>query len=42
MFDMEGKQGDYPGVCRFSEKDINLKNIPDPQLILRFGEAVNR
>jgi len=36
MFDMEGKQGDYPGVCRFSDKAIYQKNIPDPQLILRF------
>lgn len=41
MFDMEGKQGDYPGVCRFSEKEIYLKNIPDPQLILKFPKAVN-
>jgi murein DD-endopeptidase MepM/ murein hydrolase activator NlpD len=41
MFDMEGKQGDYPGVCKFSEKDIYMKNIPDPQLILRFPKAVN-
>ena len=42
MFDMEGKQGDYPGACRFSEKGIYLKNIPDPQLILRFPQAVNQ
>ena len=41
MFNMEGKQGDYPGVCRFSEKEIYLKNIPDPQLILKFPKAVN-
>ena len=41
MFDMEGKQGDYPGVCKFSEKDIYLKNIPDPQLILGFPKAVD-
>lgn len=41
IFDMEGKQGDYPGVCRFSEKEIYQKNIPDPQLILRFPKAVN-
>jgi murein DD-endopeptidase MepM/ murein hydrolase activator NlpD len=38
MFDMQGRQGDYPGVCKFSERDIYLKNIPDPQLILRFPE----
>jgi murein DD-endopeptidase MepM/ murein hydrolase activator NlpD len=36
MFDMEGMTGDYPGVARFSEKDKWLKNIPDPNLILRF------
>ena len=39
MFDMEGKEGDYPGACRFSEKEKYLKNIPDPQLILRFPEV---
>lgn len=41
MFDMEGNVGDYPGVCRFSEKDKYTKNVPDPQLILRFPGAVN-
>ena len=41
MFDIEGKQGDFPGVCRYSEKEKYLKNIPDPQLILRFPAAVN-
>ncbi|WP_428328360.1 peptidoglycan DD-metalloendopeptidase family protein [Mucilaginibacter sp.] len=42
IFDMQGKAGDYPGVCRFSEKEIYLKNIPDPQLILKFPAAVNQ
>lgn len=41
MFDMEGRQGDYPGVARFSEKETWQKNIPDPGLILRFPDAVN-
>lgn len=41
MFDMEGMQGDYPGVCRFSEKQKYLENIPNPQLILQFPKAVN-
>jgi murein DD-endopeptidase MepM/ murein hydrolase activator NlpD len=41
MFDMEGKQGDYPGVGKFSEKKIWQKNIPDPGLILMFPDAVN-
>ncbi len=38
MFDMEGCCGDYPGVGRYSEKDKHLKNIPDPNLILRFPD----
>lgn len=41
MFDMEGRLGDYPGVCRFSEKEKYLQNIPDPQLILNFPAAIN-
>jgi peptidoglycan LD-endopeptidase LytH len=36
MFDMEGCYGDYPGVGRYSKKDLYLKNIPDPNLILQF------
>jgi len=26
--------GDYPGVCKFSEKETYLENCPDPDLIL--------
>src|SRR3569833_20005 len=36
MFDMEGLQGDYPGVAKFSEKQKWMANIPDPNLLLRF------
>jgi murein DD-endopeptidase MepM/ murein hydrolase activator NlpD len=36
MFDMEGKWGDYPGVGYYTEKERYLKNIPDPNLILKF------
>ena len=36
MFDIGDSYGDYPGVARYSEKDKWLKNIPDPNLILRF------
>ncbi len=39
MFDMEGCQGDYPGVGRYSQKDKYLLNIPDPELILKFQRA---
>lgn len=35
MFDMEGKSGDYPGVCKFSERDRYLLNCPDPNIVLR-------
>ncbi|HEY0245251.1 MAG TPA: peptidoglycan DD-metalloendopeptidase family protein [Mucilaginibacter sp.] len=36
MLDLEGCAGDYPGVGRYSEKEKWLKNIPDPDLLLRF------
>jgi murein DD-endopeptidase MepM/ murein hydrolase activator NlpD len=36
ILDMEGNKGDYPGVCRFSEKEKYLDNCPDPDLILRY------
>jgi murein DD-endopeptidase MepM/ murein hydrolase activator NlpD len=39
MFDMEGLKGDYPGVCRYSEKEKYRANIPDPNLILKFPEG---
>ena len=32
---MEGLKGDYPGVCKFSEREKYLANCPDPNLILR-------
>lgn len=32
--DMQGWKGDYPGVCRFSERQQWLANCPDPNLIL--------
>ncbi|SFE31847.1 Peptidase family M23 [Chitinophaga sp. CF118] len=33
--DMEGKKGDYPGVCRYSEREKYLANCPDPNIILQ-------
>jgi murein DD-endopeptidase MepM/ murein hydrolase activator NlpD len=32
--DMQGLKGDYPGVCRFSEREKYLANCPDADLIL--------
>ncbi|MBS1664665.1 MAG: peptidoglycan DD-metalloendopeptidase family protein [Bacteroidetes bacterium] len=31
-------KGDYPGVCRFSEKEQWLENCPDPDLILQMSQ----
>ncbi len=31
---LQGMKGDYPGVCKFSEKEKYLENCPDPDLIL--------
>ena len=36
MYDMEGKYGDYPGVCKYSEKEKYRLNVPDPGLVLGF------
>lgn len=32
--DMQAYVGDYPGVCRYSEREKYLNNCPDPDLIL--------
>lgn len=32
--DMQGKQGDYPGVCSLNDLHFYKKNCPDPNLIL--------
>ncbi|PST85204.1 peptidase M23 [Pedobacter yulinensis] len=37
IIDMKGMAGDFPGVCRYSERDIFLANCPDPQVILSAG-----
>jgi murein DD-endopeptidase MepM/ murein hydrolase activator NlpD len=34
--DMDGYRGDYPGVCKFSERSIWLERCPDTGLILRW------
>ena len=35
IIDMEYKEGDYPGVCRYSEREYYLSNCPDADLILQ-------
>lgn len=35
--DIGNRKGDYPGVCKFSEKEKYLENCPDPDLILQLN-----
>jgi len=37
--DMQGWKGDYPGVCRYSERDQWLARCPDPNLILQMVQS---
>lgn len=30
---LQGRRGDYPGVCSVSQKDLYLHNCPDPDII---------
>ena len=41
IIDMEKWQGDYPGVCKFSEKEKWLRNSPDPDLILKLNKYIS-
>ena len=34
IIDMQGKKGDYPGVCALSNRETFMANCPDPDLIL--------
>ncbi len=34
MWDLEGNEGDYPGVCKKSESDHFLQNCPNPAIFL--------
>ena len=39
--DLQGMKGDYPGVCKYSERETYVENCPDADLILKmmqFGE----
>jgi murein DD-endopeptidase MepM/ murein hydrolase activator NlpD len=33
-------KGDYPGVCKYSEREIYLANCPDPDLLLQLNRYV--
>ncbi len=33
--DMKDKKGDFPGVCKFKDRDVWIENCPDPNLLLK-------
>lgn len=35
--DMQGKEGDYPGVCKPSEREWYAANCPDPDVLLQMN-----
>ncbi len=39
--DMQGHEGDYPGVCSISDRDKYLSNCPDPDLILQLNKYIS-
>jgi murein DD-endopeptidase MepM/ murein hydrolase activator NlpD len=40
ILDIGNWNGDYPGVCRFSEKEQWLENCPDPDIILQMNKHI--
>jgi peptidoglycan LD-endopeptidase LytH len=40
ILDMQDWEGDYPGVCKFSERALWLNNCPDPDLILQMNRFI--
>lgn len=40
ILQMEGKQGDYNGVCKFSEREKYLSKCPDPDGILQLNQYI--
>jgi peptidoglycan LD-endopeptidase LytH len=37
IIDLEGNEGDYPGVCKYAEREKYLANCPDADLILNMN-----
>ncbi len=38
ILDMQGKTGDYPGVCNIKDLSMYFENCPDPNLLLKIHE----
>ena len=41
VIDLQGMKGDYPGVCKFSERKAYMANCPDADLILGMMKYVS-
>jgi peptidoglycan LD-endopeptidase LytH len=39
--DIDNMEGDYPGVCKFSEKEKYLANCPDADLVLNMNQYLS-
>jgi peptidoglycan LD-endopeptidase LytH len=42
IIDLQGHEGDYPGVCKYSEREQYLQNCPDPDVFLQMNQYVVR
>ncbi len=40
IYDIGVNEGDYPGVCKYSEREKYLANCPDPDVILQMNRYV--
>lgn len=40
ILDMCGREGDFPGVCKYSERAVWMANSPDPDTLLGLNEYV--
>lgn len=41
VIDLQGRKGDYPGVCKFSEKEEWMHNSPEPDLVLQMNRFIS-
>lgn len=41
ILDLGEWKGDYPGVCKYSEREYYLSNCPDPDVILQLNKHIS-
>lgn len=42
ILDTGNQKGDYPGVCRYSQKETWLANSPDPDILLQMNQYIKK